>query len=175
MFIQGVGIDSGFNTLAIYAFVRKYTGKIPQVFALKGVGGWNREVLKASKPQRTYRGYRPAIYSVAVDILKRIQMQRLNIPQPGAGYCHFPMERTSGDYFQQLTSEVCLYDPRTNRWKWTKKDDGPNEALDCAIYNYATLHILKPDLESSLRHGLSKDGQAVRFKRQQRSWKNRRI
>ena len=175
MSIQGVGIDSGFNTLAIYAFVRKYTGKIPQVFALKGVGGWNREVLKASKPQKTYRGYRPAIYSVAVDILKRVQMQRLNITNEGTGYCHFPIERTSSDYFQQLTSEICLYDPRTNKWKWTKKDDGGNEALDCAIYAYATLHILKPDLESNLRHGLSGDGKPVRFKRQQRSWKNRRI
>lgn len=159
----------------MYAFVRKHSGKIPQVFALKGVGGWNREVLKASKPQRTYRGYRPAIYSVAVDILKRIQMQRLNIPNPGPGYCHFPVERTSGDYFQQLTSEVCLHDPRTNKWKWTKKDDGDNEAFDCAIYNYATLHILNPDLESNVRHGLSGGGGGVRFKRQQKTWKNRRI
>ena len=145
------------------------------MFALKGIGGWNREVLRASKPTQTYRGFRPAVYSVAVDILKRVQMQRLNITEPGAGYCHFPVERASSDYFAQLTEEVCLYDPRTNKWKWTRKGNGPNEAFDCAIYNYATLHILRPDLESNLRHGLSGNGKPIRMKRQQKTWKNRRI
>ena len=173
MFVSGVGIDSGYNTLVIYNFVRKQAGKMPPIYALKGIGGWNREVLKASKPTRTYRGYRPAIYSVAVDILKRIQMQRLNIPKPGAGYCHFPLDRVQTDYFQQLTEEVCLLDQRTNKWKWERRSNGPNEAFDCAIYNYATLHILKPDLESNLRHRLSKKGAAKGFVRQQRTWRKK--
>ena len=175
MNVSGVGIDSGYNTLVIYDFVRKHSRRMPPFFALKGISGWNREVLKASKPQRTYRGYRPAIYSVAVDILKRVLMQRLNITQVGPGYCHFPAERVGTDYFQQLTEEICVYSPRTNKWRWERRSNGPNEALDNFVYNYATLHILKPDLESNLRHGLSGDGKPVRFKRQQRSWKNRRI
>lgn len=173
MSVSGVGIDSGYNTLVIYNFVRKHSGQMPQIFALKGIGGWNREALTASRPTRTYKGYRPAIYSVGVDILKRIQMQRLNIAKPGAGYCHFPLDRVQTDYFQQLTEEVCLYDQRTNKWKWTRRGRGPNEAFDCAIYNYATLHILKPDLESKMRHGLSKKGGAKGFVRKQRTWRKK--
>ena len=175
MTVSGVGIDSGYNTLVIYDFVRKHSRRLPPVFALKGIGGWNREVLRASKPTRTYRGYRPAIYSCAVDILKRITMQRLNIKEPGVGYCHFPVERVNSDYFQQLTEEICLHDKRTHKWKWTRRSNGPNEALDCFAYNYAVLHILKPDLASNLRRGLSKTGKPVQQKRTQKTWKNKGI
>ena len=47
MFIQGVGIDSGFNTLVYLCVCAEvYAAKIPQVFALKGVGGWNARGLE---------------------------------------------------------------------------------------------------------------------------------
>ena len=42
MFVSGVGIDSGYNTLVIYNFVRKQSGKMPPVYALKGIGGWKQ-------------------------------------------------------------------------------------------------------------------------------------
>ena len=173
MFVEGVGIDSGFNALVIYAFVQNQAGRLPKFFALKGIGGFNRDVIQWSKPQKTYQGIRPALYTIAVDILKRTLMQRLNISEVGVGYCHFPNDRAESEYFTQLTSEVLLHDPRTNKWKWEKKDRGNNEALDCAIYNYAVLHILKPDLEANVRYGVRTKGKQQR--KRQRTVKNRWI
>ena len=159
MFVSGAGIDSGFNTLVIYEVVYRQGRKMPKLFALKGVGGWNRDVLRSTKPQVMPTGkVRPAVHTLAVDILKQVLMKRLNITAPGAGYCHFPVERAGTEYFKQLTSEVLMHNPKTNKWKWTKKDHEDNEALDCAIYNYATLHILNPDLRQPIRHGYVKKG-----------------
>ena len=157
MFVQSVAIDSGFNTLCVYQFVRNQANKLPRFHAVKGIGGWNREVLKGVKPQLTYKGFRPALFSIGVDISKRILMQRLNIATPSQGYCHFPSERAEGEYFNQLTSEVLLYDPKTGKRKWEKKDSGDNEALDCRIYAHAALHIHMPALDFSVHHGLRKD------------------
>ena len=155
MFIESAAIDSGFNTLSIYQFVRNRMNGLPGIWAVKGIGGWNRDVLKGVKAQMTYKGYRPPLFSIGVDTAKRILMQQLNVAKPGQGYCHFPIECAEGDYFNQLTSEVLLYDPRTGKRKWEKKDGGPNEALDCRIYAYAALHIRKPDLEvEGVRYGL---------------------
>ena len=173
MFIESMGIDSGYNTIAIYNFVRAQSKKIPRVYALKGVGGWNRDVLKSSKPQVTYKGVRPALFTVAVDIAKRILMQRLNVKEPGAGYCHFPTERTSGDYFKQLTGEVLLHDPRTNKWKWTKKDTDTNEALDCRVYAWTALQIANPDLSQNIQYGVRGKGGQQRPKQAVKTIRNR--
>ena len=155
-FIEAAAIDTGFNTLALYQFVRSKQGNIPQLFAVKGIGGFNREVLKGVKAQLTYKGYRPPLFSIGVDIVKRILMNYLNINTSGQGYCHFPMERAESDYFEQLTSEVLLYDPKTGKRKWEQKNPGnPNEALDCRVYAYAALHIRKPDFSvPGVRYGL---------------------
>ena len=90
------------------------------------------------------------------------------------GYCHFPLDRVQTDYFQQLTEEVCLYDQRTNKWKWTRRGRGPNEAFDCAIYNYAALHILKPDLGIESAAWVEQvRARAKGFVRQQRTWRKK--
>ena len=155
MFVQAACIDSGFNTLSVYQFVRAHQSRIPAIYAIKGIGGWNRDVIKGSKPTQTYRGYRPALFSIGVDIAKRILMHRLNIQTVGQGYCHFPQERAQDEYFNQLTSEVLVYDPKTGKRKWEKKDTSiANEALDCRIYAFAALHILQPDL--NVMHGYHK-------------------
>ena len=64
MFIEAMGVDSGYNTIAIYNFVRAQSKKIPRVYALKGVGGWDRDEVKYSKPQVTYKGVRPALFTL---------------------------------------------------------------------------------------------------------------
>ena len=174
MFVSGIGIDSGYNALCIYEVVHRHGRKLPRLFALKGVGGWNREELRSTKPQIMPNGkYRPAVYTLAVDKLKRILMQRLNISEPGAGYCHFPVERAGTEYFKQLTSEVLMHNPSTNKWKWTKKDHDDNEALDCAIYAYAVLHILNPNLDLPQRHGYFKKGKPTTRKQTVKTIKNR--
>ena len=174
MFVSGVGIDSGFNALSIYEVVYRHGRKSPPLFAVKGVGGFEREVLKSTKPMLMQNGkLRPAVHTLAVDILKQVLMKRLNISKPGAGYCHFPTDRAGGEYFKQLTSEMLMWNPKTKRWKWTKKDHEDNEALDCAIYAYATLHILNPDLQVNRRHGYFKTDKVTRKKPTVTSIKNR--
>lgn len=162
MFIEAAAIDTGFNTLCLYQVVRTWQGRIPSVFAVKGIGGWNRDALKGVKATLTYKGYRPPLFSIGVDIVKRIIMSSLNVTKEGQGYCHFPMERAEGEYFRQLTSEVLLYDPMTGKRKWEKKDASDNEALDCRVYAYAALHIRKPDLTTEMRHGLRGVGQKAK-------------
>lgn len=158
MFISCALIDSGFNTLSIYQYTRNQAGNtIPKVYACKGIHGWNKDVIRGSKATMTYKGYRPPLFSLGVDIIKRVIMQKLNIQGAGnPGYCHFPSERAEGEYFDQLTSETLMYDPRTGRRKWVKKDSGANEALDCRVYAYAALHVLKPDL--NVPHALVGEG-----------------
>ena len=173
MFISGIGIDSGFNALAIYDVVYRHGRKRPSIFALKGVGSFNRDMLKSTKTMLMHNGkVRPPVHTLAVDIMKRVLMSRLNIPRVGAGYCHFPTDRSGTEYFNQLTSEMLILNPKTNRLKWTKKDHDDNEALDCAVYNYATLHILNPDLQSNVRHAYFKSGKPGAKKPTIKSFKN---
>ena len=179
MFVSGVGIDSGFNTVPVYEVIYQHGRRPPPIFALKGVGGWNRETLRSTGAQMTVTGrMRPAVHTLAVDTLKGVLMKRLNLTidkETGdipPGYCHFPTERAGTEYFTELTSEVLLHNPRTNKWKWTKKDHDENEALDCAIYAYGTLLILKPDLQSGVRHGYFKSGKPSGKRRTVRSIKN---
>lgn len=174
MFVETAAIDSGFNTLCIYQFVRNQSNALLSINAIKGIGGWNREVIKGTKPQMTYKGYRPALFSIGVDIVKRILMQRLNLATEGLpGYCHFPTERSEGEYFHQLTSEVLLYDPRTGKRKWEKKElNIDNEALDCRIYAYAALHIRNPDLDQpKVFYGLRGTKQSGGARYQSKSFK----
>ena len=67
---------------------------------------------------------------------------------------------------------MLILNPKTNRLKWTKKDHDDNEALDCAVYNYATLHILNPDLQSNVRHAYFKSGKPGAKKPTIKSFKN---
>ena len=90
--------------------------------------------------------WRPDIISVGVDVVKRIVMQRLNLQEPGPGYCHFPHDRDL-EYFLQLTAEHLI---RTNKYgfpqdRWEKKYER-NEAFDCRVYAYATYRLIAPIL-----------------------------
>lgn len=159
MFVSGVGIDIGYNAMTVYEVIYRHGRKMPAIFAVKGVGGWDRDEIRITAPTLMTNGkYRPAVHSLAVDRLKRVLMKRLNITEAGPGYCHFPHERSGTEYFKQLTSEVMLFNKNTGKWKWTKKDADDNEALDCAVYNYAVLHILNPDLSIAKRHNFTKGG-----------------
>lgn len=174
MFVSGIGIDIGYNAMTIYDVIHRHGRKMPPIFAVKGVGGWLRDEIVTTKPQIMPNGkYRPPVHSLAVDKLKQVLMKRLNITEIGAGYCHFPHERSGTEYFKQLTSEVLMFNKTTGKWKWQKKDADANEALDCAVYNYAVLHILSPDLSIAQRHNFTKGGKSAQPKKRQKHIKNK--
>lgn len=138
--IDAACIDTGgHHTLAAYRFC-KARGK-RRVWAIKGKGGQGYN-LWPRRPSRNNKG-KVNLYTIGVDSAKEQIYARLRIDEPGPGYCHFPMERTS-DYFEQLTCEV----RRTKYVKgrpvkyWWKKDGHRNEGLDLRVYALAGLHGL---------------------------------
>jgi len=140
-----VTIDSGYLTEMVYQFCKK---KQPaRVYATKGSSERGKPLLsKMSKNNKL--GVR--LFIIGTDTAKEIVYGRLQILEPGPGYCHFPMTYDE-DYFDQLTAEQCV-----TRWSkgvarriWElKKGKKRNEALDLFYGNYAALKILDPDFQS---------------------------
>lgn len=129
-------VDANFNTQTVTTWAGpKFNRKVWAVRGQSGRGNvWPRLPGK-SKYNNT------PLFSLGVDAAKEAIVSRLNIMEPGPGYSHFPVT-CDENYFEQLTSEVCvtLYDktPPYNTWK--KKSAGArNEALDCRVYAYAGL------------------------------------
>lgn len=146
-FIYALAVDSGFNTQYIYEWILKNKRKSRcQLLAIKGAGGWERPDIRFSQPKQNYQLKSPALWTLAVDKLKQLTMYRFARKTPGPGYCHFPVERVGGDYFDQLASERLVIDPKTGKLSWEQKGFGRNEAWDCRIYAYGALKIAAPDL-----------------------------
>ena len=137
-------IDSGgHHTQAVYDFVKKT--RRPRVFAIKGVGGAGRPIVSAPSRKKAGKGRRTVdLFTVGVDDAKLLLYSRLQIEEPGPGYCHFPMARDH-EYFQGLTAEkrVTKYVKGFPKREWIKTR-ARNEPLDCRVYGYAALKILDP-------------------------------
>lgn len=144
-------IDSGFNTTAVYAFVR--TKQPALVRAIKGkdtlempiASPRKTEVRKSGDGKRLKRGGR--VWSVGTNLLKADVVSRLRIRRPTDGelaaggwpptYVHLPP--LDEEYFKQLTAEAHVLVP-TKRghatYQWVKTYPN-NEAFDLLCYNVA--------------------------------------
>lgn len=146
MYVYAAGIDTGFNTGRVYDAMR-YSGRYPQLYALKGRGGWKIDEIERTSRMKIDKGkFRPDIISVGVDVAKQTVMRRLNLTEEGPGYCHFPHDRDL-EYYLQLTAEHLI---KTHRHgfpqdRWEKKYE-KNEAFDCRVYAYATMRLVYPVL-----------------------------
>ncbi|POC58488.1 terminase [Vibrio vulnificus] len=139
-------IDSGGHfTQQVYAFVKPREGR--RIFAIKGKGGVGRPVI--SRPSTANKG-KIKLFTIGVDTAKELVMARLQILEPGSGYCHFPIHpRFDEEFFKQLTAE----ERRTRyhkghavmEWVPIRKR---NEAFDLAVYNLAAREILNPNYEA---------------------------
>jgi len=135
-------IDSGgHHTQAVYAYVKqreKY-----RIFAVKGIGGEGRPIV--SRPTKSNIG-KVKLFGVGVDTAKELVFSRLQIDEPGPGYCHFP-EHYDEEYFKQLTAEqlVTKFHKGYKKREWHKIRDR-NEALDCRVYAIAALSILNTNV-----------------------------
>ena len=88
------------------------------------------------------------LFPVGTDTAKELIFARLKITDEGAGYCHFPIER-SEEYFRMLTSEkkVTRYFKGRPRREWVKVRQR-NEALDCRVYALAALQLMGLNLDN---------------------------
>ncbi len=147
--IEAAAIDSGFNTQAVYAWVRALSD--PYTLAIKGVPGAHKPALGTPSPQDvTIAGRKMPggilLWPVGQWSLKSELYANLNktIAGPGAdggfapGYVHFPRDIDEA-YLQQLTAEYLA--PRRSGARivhdWVKRADVANEALDIRIYAMA--------------------------------------
>jgi phage terminase large subunit GpA-like protein len=130
-------IDTGGeDTDHTYAYVRPRQKR--RVWGVKGKEG--DRAIWPPKPSKNNKG-RIDLRIVGIDAAKKHIYDRLNIAEPGPGYCHFPLERNA-DYFSQLTAEVYerkwVKGRRKLLWR-LRAANARNEALDCRVYAYAAL------------------------------------
>lgn len=146
--VSGTFIDSGgANTQAVYGYVRNHKGQ--RIFAIKGQGGegvpivGNRQKRRSGKTSRTID-----FVIVGVDNAKTSIMRKLQIKEPGAGYCHFPKGREP-EYFRQLTAEklVTRFVKGFPRREWQKESGRRNEAIDCRVYAFAAFVMASPRMD----------------------------
>lgn len=143
-----IGVDSGYNTEAVYAFVKRHVHAI----AVKGEDGWSRAPIaraRASEIQTTGKDAgkakpgAPKVWHVGTWGLKAAHFAYL--PRDGSkadekiGVYHFP-GNTGREYFEHLVSEYIVIErvggEPVRRWKRS----GPNHWLDCRIYAWALTH-----------------------------------
>ena len=139
-------IDSGgHHTEAVYQFAKARIGR--RIWAIKGEsarGGKRSPVWPTKKPSnRSKATYRPVI--IGVNAAKDVIRNRLHLdaPAPGEsqpGYMHYPHDRDL-NYFSQLLAErsVKKMAGGFSYRVWELRAGRANEALDCRVYNYATL------------------------------------
>jgi phage terminase large subunit GpA-like protein len=154
--LDAFGIDSGFNTNAVYAWVRSAQRMHPitglnVVHALKGDDGWGKQALTFAGPQdidlvghKIRKGV--ALWRVGTWPIKQsfyAELERLGVrsgqPFDPPGYVHLP-QWVEENYVKQLVSETLSDDifrgKRVQVWKLTPGMRS-NHWLDCRVYNKA--------------------------------------
>jgi phage terminase large subunit GpA-like protein len=150
--IQKLAVDTGFNTMACYDFVRKMSPA--RVMGVKGDAHTSSFVGSPSLieigPMGRKLKYGVRLWPVNTFIGKEelYRWLKTSVPDLAAGeawpvgFCHFPAY--SKEYFEQLTAEHLI--TRTHngvrRSVWEKIRDR-NEALDCRIYARAAAASLR--------------------------------
>lgn len=143
-------VDSGGHyTDKVLSFCEERAGRL--VWAIKGSSGGYGVPIFPAKASFSFKKKQP-IYIVGVNDAKETIMQRLRIDRPGAGYCHFPLDRESW-WFDQLTGEVVRTKISKGRpvREWHPRKQGQKvEALDCRVYAFAALRGLMRNFKLDL-------------------------
>ncbi|MDX2440320.1 MAG: phage terminase large subunit family protein [Desulfobacterales bacterium] len=132
--------DSGGHfTDEVYEFSKKHG--LNWVIPIKGAS-------QPGKPIATFprKRNKKGVYltEVGTDNAKSIIYQRLNILEPGPGYCHWPIsDKFDETHFEQLTVEkkILSYSRGKRVFVWVLPSGRRNEPLDCAVYALAALRI----------------------------------
>lgn len=148
--IEATCVDTGgLTTQQAYQYCRER--KARRIFAIKGAANTKSGSLpivsKPSPKKSGKRGRNVDLFTVGVDGAKALLYSRLMQEEAGPGYMHFPMERDE-DYFAQIVAEklVTKYSHGVPYRAWVLPPHRRNEVLDCNVYAYAALLILRPNL-----------------------------
>jgi phage terminase large subunit GpA-like protein len=141
--IKAACIDSGgHHAEAVMRFCRDRARR--RVYAIKGFGGAGKPIwpVRASRAKT-----RDLVYMVGVDTAKDTIYARLQIGEPGPGYCHLPADPATGydpGWVDQLTAEqkVTRYKDGREYAVWYLPKGRRNEALDCRVYALAAMKAL---------------------------------
>ncbi len=175
--VDAFGIDSGFNTNVVYAWVRSAQRMHPisgqnVLFALKGEDGWGKQALAFAGPQdidlagrKVRKGV--ALWRVGTWPLKSsfyAELEKLGtrsgMPVDPPGYVHLP-SWCEENYVKQLVAET-LSDEifrgrRVQVWKLTP-GTRDNHWLDCRIYNKALAeHLGLSEMSDEAWKGLARE------------------
>ena len=139
MKIIGAGIDTGgHRTKAMYKYCKDRFSK--KIFPLKGANTKTAPVV--NKTLSDMVDTKINLVSVGVTVLKDDFYSNLEISDVGVNFCHFPKKDVyNNKYFKMLTAEK-----RDEKGDYIKVR-ARNEALDCRVYNLATLAILQVDVD----------------------------
>jgi phage terminase large subunit GpA-like protein len=143
--IAKTAIDSGYNTTEVYAFQRRWRGR---VISTKGQQK-QRVVIESPRAtdlkqngKKKRRGAK--VWNVGVDVVKAelygwLRMERTDAP----GYCWFP--EYGEEYFKQLTAEQRKPVKNAKGFtvlEWHKLADRENHWLDARVYARAAASLL---------------------------------
>lgn len=142
--IAATGIDQQYLSTLVQRFCK--TRAVRRIYPMRGIAGAGRPVV--GKPSRN-NAQKVNVFQVGADTAKDLLFSRLQISEPGPGYCHFPTTYDES-YFEQLTAEhaVTKYVKGKNYRAWVKKTAGArNEALDRRIYTMAALELANVNMQ----------------------------
>lgn len=139
--LSAVAIDSGFNTSAVAIFVSQQRAKGRRCFAIKGISGFDKPVLREGARMR---GVTHRVLLIGVDNVKLATQKALALPVPGPNSIHLPNHLQS-DHFDQLAAErlEVSYVRGFPRYRWTKDAHARNEAFDCLVYANSIATLVK--------------------------------
>jgi phage terminase large subunit GpA-like protein len=130
-------------------FVRPRVGR--RVYAIFGRAGANRPIWPPKGNQNKAKNI--TYFILGVDQGKDTHYKRLEIKEPGPGYCHFPLkEQYDKKHFEGLTAEkaVLVTDKKGFVKKEWHKVHQRNEPLDVRVYNIAARLSLGINMERRL-------------------------
>jgi len=143
MRIRKMAVDSGYATDFVYVYTKP---RQPRAVATKGYGGIGKPLILGAG---TYtKNNRARLQLLGVDSGKEEVVNRLTVPKPGPGYCHFPMhpnkEPARGydeEYFKGLTAERRIVKSKNGfkTYIWIKRLSQRNEPFDCRVLALAAL------------------------------------
>jgi phage terminase large subunit GpA-like protein len=138
-------VDSGGHyTSEVYRFCRARESR--RIYAIKGTSVPGAAVLHTKTRKNDQNCL---LFGIGTETIKELLFSRLDIDQPGPGYCHFSWHNDD-NYFDQLTAEerVTEYHKGIPRHVYRRIRNRRNEALDCRVYAEAARHILNPQYDA---------------------------
>lgn len=141
MRIVATAVDCGYKTKRVLDFCRsRFSTR--RVWPVKGTSTHGAALV--SRPK--VRAGRVPIFAVGTDAGKEIIISRIQLPETGPRYCHFPREYDE-EWFAQLTAEE-VREVKKNGFtqRLWHKTRPRNEALDIRVYSLACYEILNPSM-----------------------------